>query len=398
MSQFKVPVDLILSKLAQDAERVQARAQKASEVLLSELDAEVAQTPYDIVYREDRVTLKHYRPKAGIRYQTPLMVVYALINRETMLDLQPGRSVVQRFLDAGIDLYMIDWGYPTRKDRFLGFDDHINGYMDNVVEVIRQRTGAPQVNLMGICMGGTFSVIYSALHPEKIKNLVTTVTPTFFDTPKGLLHVWMKSMDVDRVVDTYGNLSADIMNFGFLLLNPARLMIDKYIGFMENMDNKEFVENFLRMEKWIFDSPDLPGEVFRQFIKDCYQENKLIRNRLKVGGRRVDLKKITMPLLNIYGRFDHLVPPEACDQLTRHVGSTDTEDICLDTGHIGIYVSSKCQKEFAPKIVAWLKERDLPLPKRPPPPTAAAIPVDQKKGKKGRPTRASARGSTRVNR
>jgi len=113
------------------------------------------------------------------------------------------------------------------------------------------------------------------------------------------------------------------------------------------MDNKEFVENFLRMEKWIFDSPDLPGEVFRQFIKDCYQENKLIRNRLKVGGRRVDLKKISMPLLNIYGRFDHLVPPEACDQLTRHVGSTDTEDICLDTGHIGIYVSSKCQKEFA---------------------------------------------------
>ncbi|MGD8701967.1 MAG: class III poly(R)-hydroxyalkanoic acid synthase subunit PhaC [Desulfosarcina sp.] len=360
MTQFKVPVDLIVSKLAEDAERVHSRARKASEVLLSDLDAELAQTPYDIIYREDRVTLKHYRPKDGVHYQTPLLVVYALINRETMLDLQPGRSVVERFLEAGIDLYMIDWGYPTRKDRFLGFDDHINGYMDNVVEVIRQRTGSNQINLMGICMGGTFSVIYSALHPEKIKNLVTTVTPTHFDTDKGLLHVWMKNMDVDRVVDTYGNLSADIMNFGFLLLNPARLMIDKYVGFMENVDNKKFVENFLRMEKWIFDSPDLPGEVFRQFIKDCYQENKLIRSQLEVGGRQVDLKQITMPLLNIYGRFDHLVPPEACEQLTRHVGSSDTEDICLDTGHIGIYVSSKCQREFAPKITAWLKARDLP--------------------------------------
>ncbi|HSO18643.1 MAG TPA: alpha/beta fold hydrolase, partial [Desulfosarcina sp.] len=166
--------------------------------------------------------------------------------------------------------------------------------------------------------------------------------------------------DVDRVVDTFGNLSADIMNFGFLLLNPARLMIDKYVGFMENMDDKKFVENFLRMEKWIFDSPDLPGEVFRQFIKDCYQGNKLIRSQLEVGGRRVDLKRITMPLLNIYGRFDHLVPPEACERLTRHVGSADTEDLCLDTGHIGIYVSSKCQREFAPKIAAWLKARDLP--------------------------------------
>ena len=131
----------------------------------------------------------------------------------------------------------------------------------------------------------------------------------------------MKHLDADRVVDTFGNLSADVMNFGFLLLNPARLMIDKYVGFMENVDNKQFVENFVRMDKWIFDSPDLPGEVFRQFIKDCYQGNKLIQSKLEVGGQRVDLKNLTMPLLNIYGLYDHLVPPEACEQLVRHVAA-----------------------------------------------------------------------------
>ena len=143
-------------------------------------------------------------------------------------------------------------------------------------------------------------------------------------------------------------------------------MIDKYVGFMENMDNKQFVENFVRMEKWIFDSPDLPGEVFRQFIKDCYQGNKLIQSKLEVDGKRVDLKKLTMPLLNIYGKYDHLVPPEACEQLVKHVGSTDTENLCLDTGHIGIYVSSKFQEAFAPKIASWLKERDQ-IPKKKPP-------------------------------
>ena len=135
-------------------------------------------------------------------------------------------------------------------------------------------------------------------------------------------------------------------------------MIDKYVGFMENVDNKKFVENFVRMDKWIFDSPDLPGEVFRQFVKDCYQQNKLIQSKLEVGGKRVDLKKVTMPVLNFYGKYDHLVPPEACEQLVHNVGSNDTEDICLNTGHIGIYVSSKCQEAFAPKIVTWLKERD----------------------------------------
>ncbi len=363
MSQSKIPVDLILSKLAEEAEKVQSRASKASEVLLEDLDTAIAQTPYEVVYQEDRVKLKHYLPRTKSRYKTPLLITYALINRETMLDLQPGRSVVERFLDSGIDLYMIDWGYPTRKDRFLGFDDHINGYMDNIVDCIRERHKVEKINLMGICMGGTFSVIYSALHPEKIKNLITTVTPTNFDTKKGLLHVWMENIDVDRVVDTFGNLPADMMNLGFLLLNPARLMIDKYVGFMEHNDNKQFVENFVRMEKWIFDSPDLPGEVFRQFIKDCYQGNKLLKNQLEVGGQLVNLKKLTMPLLNIYGKFDHLVPPEACDQLVKHVGSKDTEDICLDTGHIGIYVSSKYQKEFAPKIAGWLKERDH-IPKK----------------------------------
>lgn len=358
MKQFKVPVDLIISKMAEDVEKAHNRAQKASEVLLDKLETEVAQTPYDIIYEEDRVRLKHYRPKGKPKYKTPLLVVYALINRETMLDLQPGRSVVERFLEAGIDLYMVDWGYPTRKDRFQGIDDHVNGYMDNMVDFVLKKCKVPRLNLMGICMGGTFCVIYSALHPEKVKNLVTTVTPSSFDTEKGLLHLWMKHLDVDALVNAYGNLSGDIMNFGFLLLNPARLMIDKYVGFMEHMDNKAFVENFVRMDKWIFDSPDLPGQVFKEFVKDFYKENKLIQSKLKIGGRRVDLNKLTMPLLNFYGKYDHLVPPEACDQLTGAVGAEDTEDVCLNTGHIGIYVSSKSQEAFAPKIATWLMERD----------------------------------------
>ena len=358
MSQPKIPVDLILSKLAEDAERVHARTHKAADILLEPLDTEIATTPYDVVYEEDRVKLKHYIPTTKPRLKTPLLVVYALINRETMLDLQPGKSVVQTFLKEGIDLYMIDWGYPTRKDKFLTIDDHVNGYMDNVVNYICKKHGIPKINLMGICMGGTFSVIYSALHPQKIKNLITTVTPTNFDTDKGLLHIWMKDIDADKITDTYGNIPADVMNFGFLLLNPARLMLDKYIGFFENMDNKTFIENFIRMEKWIFDSPDVPGETFRQFIKDCYQKNLLIQNKMEVGGNRVNLKKITIPVLNYYGKFDHLVPPEACERLTGAVGSKDTEDVRLDTGHIGIYVSSKCQKEFAPRVSKWLKQRD----------------------------------------
>jgi len=360
MSSTKIPLDLILEKMAEDAEKTQQRVSKASEVLQAQLNTELASTPYEIVYEEDRVKVKHYfrNENAENKLKVPLLVVYALINRETMLDLQPDRSVVKTFLEGGIDLYMVDWGYPKRKDRFLTINDHVNGYMNNIVDFIREKHNVPKVNLMGICMGGSFCVMYSAQHPDKIKNLVTTVTPSSFDTDKGLLHVWMKDIDVDGLIRTFGNIPGDLMNFGFLLLNPARLMIDKYVGFMENMDNKDFVENFVRMERWIFDSPDVPGETFRQFVEDCYKRNLLIQSKMYLGGERVDLKNLTMPLLNFYGQYDHLVPPEACNQLTRAVGSRDVEDVCLETGHIGIYVSSKFQKMFAPKIVRWLKDRD----------------------------------------
>ncbi len=358
MDEPRIPIDLIMTKMAEDAGQAQEKAQRASDILTGELDTAISTTPYDVVYEEDRVKLKHYRAVTEPQVKTPLLVVYALINRETMLDLQPGRSVVENLLKLGVDIYMIDWGYPTRKDRFLTIDDHVNGYMDNVIDFILKRHGIDQLNLMGICMGGTFSVIYAALHPGRVRNLITTVTPTHFDTDKGLLHIWMNAVDADQMVDTFGNMPGDLLNFGFLLLNPARLMLDKYVGFMENMDNKGFVENFIRMEKWIFDSPDVPGETFRQFINDFYKQNLLIKSKLIIGGKRVDLKKLTMPLLNFYGKYDHLVPPEASDKLCDHVGSKDTEDICLDTGHIGIYVSSKCQQQFTPKIVSWLKARD----------------------------------------
>lgn len=360
MNKSGVPVDLILSKLAEDTGKTHGRAQKAYEILLGQLDTGIAQTPYEIVYTEDRVKLKYYRPekRPEDHVKTPFLIIYALINRETMLDLQPGRSVVRSLLNSGIDLYMIDWGYPTEKDKFLTLDDHINGYIDNIVDFIRDRYKIPSINIMGICMGGTMSVIYAALHPQKVKNLITTVTPSNFDTEQGLLHIWTKHLDPKQLIDAYGNMPGDLMNFGFLLLNPARLMIDKYVGFMENNDNKDFVENFIRMEKWIFDSPDVPGETFKQFVTDFYQKNLLIQNQLKIGGKHVDLKKVTMPLLNIYGKYDHLVPPGACDLLTSRVGSKDTENLCLETGHIGIYVSSKTQKEFVPKIVSWLKQRD----------------------------------------
>lgn len=367
-------MERFLTELENNTEKAQAYFKDAFDVLLSSLDYGIAATPYEVLWQQDRVKLKYYKSTATDKpvRKTPIFIVYALVNRETMLDLQPGRSVVEKFLAEGMDIYMLDWGYPTQKDKFLSIDDHVNGYMNKAVNFILEREKVSSLNLMGICMGGTFCTIYASLHPENVKNLILTVTPTSFNHQGGILHIWAHHLDTDAVLKHFGNMPGDLLNMGFLLLNPARLIVDKYHSFLEKLDDKDFVENFVRMERWIYDSPDVPGETFREFIEDFYKKDLLIQNKLVIGGKKIDLKKITMPVLNIYARQDHLVPPEACEQITSKIASTDKRDFCLDTGHIGIYVSSKSQRAFAPTIMEWLLERDGAAPTTAAPKPAAS--------------------------
>ncbi len=236
------------------------------------------------------------------------------------------------------------------------------------MDKIRERSGLDKITFLGVCQGGTFSVMYAAQHPEKVKNLVTLVAPVDFDTDKGILNIWAKSLDVDKIVDYYGIVPGDFLNSAFLLLDPFRLMIDKYVGMFDRIEcnpddttcairNEDYIKNFLRMEKWIFDSPDQAGETFRQFMKDCYQKNLLIKNEMKLNGTKINLKNINMPLLNVMAEFDHLVPNDASKPLSDAVSSTDKETLIFPTGHIGIFVGGKSQKEVCPKISEWLKPR-----------------------------------------
>lgn len=311
------------------------------------------------VLRIGKMRLFHYKPIVTGKkvVKTPLLITYALVNRQYMMDIQPDRSVIKSFLEGGLDVYVIDWGYPTGEDMYMSMDDYINWYMDDCVNFIRKEKKVDKVNLLGVCQGGTFSTIYSALNPDKIKNLVTMVVPIDFSGNNALLFRWSKFMNIDSLVDAYGVVPGDIMNFAYLILKPLELTMNKYISMVDKMDDPEFMKNFMRMEKWVFDSPDQAGETLRQFIKDMYQGNKLIKNELVLGGKQVNLKNITMPLLCACAEYDHLVPLSASRPLLDAVGSTDTQFISFKTGHIGMYVSSQSQKTIAPQIVEWLTSR-----------------------------------------
>ncbi|MDW8479809.1 MAG: class III poly(R)-hydroxyalkanoic acid synthase subunit PhaC [Xanthomonadales bacterium] len=317
---------------------------------------EVGCTPREAVWREDKLVLYRFRRDTPARHRVPLLIVYALVNRPYMVDLQEDRSLVRNLLAQGYEIYLVDWGYPDPSDRLLGLEDYILGYLDRCARVVAERHGLEAIDLLGICQGGTFSLCYTALRPTRVRRLVTMVTPVDFHTPDNLLSHWTRELDVDLFVDTLGNVPADLMNFFYLTLKPYRLNLQKYVGLADILDDPAELANFLRMEKWIFDSPDQAGEAFRQFIRDFYQQNKLVRGEVEIGGERVDLGRITQPVLNVYATQDHLVPPEASRALARVVGSRDYTELAFRGGHIGIYVSARAQREVAPGIDRWLQE------------------------------------------
>ncbi len=352
-----MPIDIRPDKLTQEMLDYSRKLGQGMENLLNAEKIDTGVSPKQPVYAEDKLVLYRYDTPEGVTPEpVPLLIVYALVNRPYMTDIQEDRSTIKGLLATGQDVYLVDWGYPDQADRAITLDDYINGYLDRCVDHIREAHGIDKINILGICQGGAFSLMYSSMHQDKVNSLVTMVTPVDFKTPDNLLSAWVQNVDIDLAVDTMGNIPGELLNWTFLSLKPFSLTGQKYVNMVDVLDDPDKIKNFLRMEKWIFDSPDQAGETFRQFIKDFYQRNGFINGGVMLAGREVDLKNLTCPVLNIYALQDHLVPPDASRALKGLTGSTDYTELAFPGGHIGIYVSGKAQKEVTPAIGKWLND------------------------------------------
>ena len=314
-------------------------------------------TPYEVVYSEDKVRLLHFSPLADKQMKTPLVIAYALVNRFHIFDIHPKKSWIRNLLTQGVDVYLIDWGTPTQINQHEGFDDYVNGYMDNCIDFVRKESSADKVSLQGYCTGGTLSTVYTSLHPNKIKNLILTSPIIDGRRDSTVVSNLAKHMDVDKLVDTVGNMPPELMYYVFSILKPFEQGMEKYLNFFKNIHNKEYVENFIRVEKWVSDTPPIPGALYRQWIKDVYQDNLLINNNMYVGGKQVSLKNISVPLLTQVAVGDHLVSPECSMPIHYAVSSEDKTLKIYPTGHVGMIASSFSQKKVLPEFVQWLSER-----------------------------------------
>ena len=331
-------------------------------------NVQIATSDKQVVLRRDKTTLYRYKSSGRRAVATPVLVAYGQIGRYTMTDLQEDRSMLRNLLALGVDVYAVDWGSPTRGDRWLRFEDYIEGYLADCVEFICSEHRLPAINLLGICEGGVFSLCYATLCPERVKNLILTITPVDFHQDQaegrsnhGFINLWTRSLsaeDIDQLVEANGNLTGELMSHVFALMTPAASMSKYNLGLLDTFDDERKLLNFLRMEKWLGDRPDHPGEAAKQLLVNLYKNNELIRGEFRIGERTVKLADVRMPVLNIYAKDDHVIPPETTRALGSAVGSKDYTEIGLEGGHVGVFVGSKSQGLLGKGIVDWLRKRD----------------------------------------
>jgi polyhydroxyalkanoate synthase len=327
-------------------------------------DTRVGTTPCDVIHDSGKHRLLRYRRETPATWSEPVLFCYALVNRPYILDLQPEKSIVRQYLQSGFDVYMIDWGVPARDDHRLTLEHYVC-YLQDSVDRVLQASGCERLHLLGYCMGGTLSVLLAALHPTAFRTLSLLAAPIDFAVGDSLLGLWTHraQFDVDAFVDMHGNCPAWFLQLCFQNLKPIENVVQKNLALLESLEDPGFLASYFAVELWVNDNIPVAGETFRTFVKELYQQNRLVRGELRLGGERVDLGRIECPLLLLTAKNDHLVPPASTEGLRPHVRSRDVESVTIDAGHVGLVIGGKAQRSLWPDATRWLGERSEGRPR-----------------------------------
>lgn len=332
---------------------------KAAQVLTIDAQPQVGLTPKEVIWKKNKMKLYRYISNEPKKFKTPLLMIYALINKPYILDLSPGNSFVEYLVNQGFDVYMIDWGTPGLEDQQLTIDDYVLDYIPKVVKKVLKTSGAKDLSILGYCMGGTMTSIFASLHPEvPIKNLIFMTSPFSFENA-GLYNQMTdeRYFNLDGAVDVLGNIPGDMIDFGNKMLSPLGSFYGPYVNLVDKANNEKVVEKWKLMQKWLTDGIPFPGEAYRQWIGEFYQKDKLIKGEFMIRGKKVDLSSITANVLNMAAEHDQIAQPHQVEALMDVISSKDKTYKLLPTGHVSVTFGSKARQITYPTVGEWLAER-----------------------------------------
>jgi polyhydroxyalkanoate synthase len=361
MATVPGPQELI-DRVRRTVERTALRARNGAKLVAGVDRPSVGQTPKDVVWQRGRTQLWHYR-NDDIRYGPPLLIVFSLITRSYILDLSPGNSFVEQLLEAGFDVYLLDWGVADERDAGNGLEDYVDDYLPAGIDRVLELSGAAEVNLVGYCFGGNLTLLYAAHHPDApLRSLTVLATPVDFRHMGPLTGVFsVGGMDVDSVLDGNGNVPPSVVVQAFRTLKPTA-EVSRYVTLWEKLWNDEYVASYQAMTGWSDDHVPFPGEAARQSVQMLVRANGMLTDRLSVGGDPVHLSDVRVPFLTVRADRDHIVPGAASAPLIDLVGSPDKHELALDAGHMGLVVGRTAARTTVPTILDFLRRRSDELP------------------------------------
>jgi polyhydroxyalkanoate synthase len=339
------------------------RVYKFNKALFSK--AEIALTPKETVWELNKARLYRYIPvvSAEARFRIPLLLVFAIMNRPSILDLRPGHSFVEFMIGRGFDVYLLDWGAPGYEDRHLKFDDYALEYLPRAIRKMKTIAETDEFSMLGWCIGAILTTIYAAMLPDDgLRNLLLLTAPLDFSNREGITFArWLdeKYFDVDKLLAEFGNMPGEMIDYGARALRPVENYIASFCKLWDNLDDPRAVESWQAMNTWVTDTIPMAGAAYRQLIVNLYRNNELIENRLQIRNRIVNLARIKANLLTVIAAADHITPPCQSETILDKVSSKDKEVYRIPGGHIGIMAGSSAHRTTWPHIAAWLAGRSL---------------------------------------
>ncbi len=347
----------IPDRIQSEVQRAIQRSIKGVEYIASS-GPSLGSTPKDILHVRGTMNLYHYRPIADEIYRVPILIVMATTNRGYILDMVPGQSFIEFLLKRGYDVYMLDWTAPKPEEKSLRMEDYVLDFIPDCVRRVQRDSGETDVTVIGYCFGGVLSLLYGSIFADgPMKNLICFTTPVDFREMKLFQNFSdRRYFDVDRLIDSVGNVPPEMILSSFDMLRPASRAVGQ-VQLWENIWNDEFVKSYRMFDRWATDTLPLAGEYFRTITKDLMWDNKLYNDTMSVGGRPADISKITVPILHAVAEHDHIVPYDAAKPLIQKIGSTDKEEVMLkttDAGEIEFRLMSQADEaavlDFAQKL------------------------------------------------
>ena len=358
-SQAALDFASIPERIQSEVRRAIQRSIKGVEYL-STSGPTLGSTPKDIIHARGTMNLYHYRPLADEVYRVPILIVMATTNRGYILDMLPGQSLIEFLLKRGYDVYMMDWLPPKPEEKSLGMENYVLDFIPDCIRRVQEDSGEQDVSVIGYCFGGVLSLLYGSIFNDgPMKNLVCFTTPIDFRELK-LFHSFAdrRYFDVDRLVDSVGNVPPEMILSSFEMLRPAS-RVTSQVQLWDNIWNDEYVKSYRMFDRWATDALPLAGEYFRDITKDLMWDNKLFNDTMTVRGRKADIANIKVPILHAIAEHDHIVPYEAAKHLIAKVGSQDKEEVMLKGGHVSLIAGANAIKRLWPKLDSWLGGRSI---------------------------------------